>query len=59
MGAGGPAGEEIKLNGGVDVGVQEGAAAAALVGPAAGSTGAAGAVSMAVIGSLPANHKGI
>ncbi len=54
LGAGGPTGKEAGLTGGVAVGVQKGAAAAVLVGPAAGPTGAAGPVSIAVPGSLPA-----
>ncbi len=54
VGAGGPASEETGLTGGVAVGVQEGAAAAALLGPASGPTGAAGPVSIAVTASLPA-----
>ncbi len=54
VGARGPAGEETGPTGGVAVGVQEGAAATALVGPALGPAGAAGPVSIAVAGSLPA-----
>ncbi|DBA74356.1 TPA: hypothetical protein ACH3X1_011129 [Trebouxia sp. C0004] len=54
VGARGPADEETGLTGGVPVGVQEGAGAAALVGPAAGPTGAAEPMSIAVTGSLPA-----
>ena len=56
VGAGGPASEETGLTRGVAVGVQEGAAAAAAapLGPATRPTGAAGPVSIAVIGSLPA-----
>ncbi|DBB00770.1 TPA: hypothetical protein ACH3X1_000702 [Trebouxia sp. C0004] len=54
MGAGGPAGEEAGLSGMVAVGVQEGAAAAALTGHAAGPIGAGGPVSIAATGSLPA-----
>ena len=54
VGAGGPAGEATGLTGGVAVGVQEGAAAATLIGPAAGPTGAAGPVSIAMTGSHPA-----
>ena len=54
MGARGPAGEETGPTGGVAVGVQGGAAATALVGPALGPAGAAGPVAIAVAGSLPA-----
>ncbi|DBA95840.1 TPA: hypothetical protein ACH3X1_001387 [Trebouxia sp. C0004] len=54
VGAGVQLMKKLGLTGGVAVGVQEGAGAAAQPRPAAGPTGAAEPVSITVIGSLPA-----